>query len=306
MKLTIGKKLTAGFAILAVVVLISGLTGMSMVKKVASSMEVIAGEKVIFKDVAMEAMLAAENAVSACRGHLLAQDDRELEKAAADIEEYLGDFDMFVALIRHGSESTEFKNSPAGAMYVKDEIDMIVPQGSPPMLELIEKIDPLQKNFVQKAREMMAVHQDKQRYFFSVDDNRYSIETFFYEVIDSHRNWFKNLEMAVEYEVDFGGELDPAKCFLGANLHLLPQDDEELSALQHSLSDVHAKFHELGKEIMASPPEQRESLLVRGTRIASKRSRYSLNCKNTLPKKFLHLKPGNRPLPQRCSKFRRS
>ena len=63
-----------------------------------------------------------------------------LSEIEEEINEYIGDFDMFLSMVKYGTCSEEFKNSAAGKMYVKDALDINVPRGTNEMLALVEKI----------------------------------------------------------------------------------------------------------------------------------------------------------------------
>ncbi len=91
-------------------------------------------EHMPFKDVSMDAIISAQMSLNACKDYLLATTG--LAKIEETIYEYLEDFDMFLRMIKFGTESDEFKNSPAGKMYVKDGLDIVVPRGSDEMLAL--------------------------------------------------------------------------------------------------------------------------------------------------------------------------
>ena len=116
MKLSIFRKLIGSFMILALLVVLAGATGMLMVNKVAGSGNAVVEEQVPLKDVAVAAVVAAQQALSTCRQYLHAKTG--LAEIEDKIKAYMDDFDMFIAMIEHGADSEEFKNSSAGKMYV--------------------------------------------------------------------------------------------------------------------------------------------------------------------------------------------
>ncbi len=268
MNLTIGKKLIGSFLVLSLIVMAAGLVGLIMVKKVARSGDIVIEEKVPFKDVAMEAMISADKAVNACREYLLAETGlSEIEKA---INEHLGDFDMFISMVKYGTESEEFKNSPAGEMYVKDGLNIKVPRGNDEMLALVEQISEHQAVFADKAKELVETHNKRVQYSFNYNDIHYDLSGFLYSADVKHRRWFETLKNAVEYEVDFTGELDHTKCFLGAWQASYKTDDDKLTDMLEKFKPNHERFHKVGRFIMSANESQRESLLQRGMRYATK------------------------------------
>ncbi len=261
MKFTIGKKMALGFAILVLLVLVAGLSGMTMVNKVSSSVEVITTEKVVLRDVAARAMLSAQEVASACRGFLGITYTDELDDAETNVKELVADFNMYLAMIKFGTDSPEFKNSPGGERYLEKKLDMVVIKGSPAIIELLEKMKIVQGLMAVKAEEMMAAHREKLHYFFNYEGQNFSLLSFFYEADVQHRNWYHNLETSIQYDLEFSGELDPAKCFLGVGLALIPKDDEGLNKLLAPFYEDHVKLHQMAAQVLAAPEAEREMML---------------------------------------------
>ena len=268
MKFTISKKLMASFVGLSFIVLIASVTGIMMVRKVAGSGEAVLNHAMPFKDVAMEAVISAQEVLNACREYLLVETGlREIEE---EINKTLSDLDMFISMVRYSTESNEFKNSPAGKMYVKNGLTIKVDRGTEEMLALIEKATKYQKAFTQKAKELVLAHQKKMEYTFVYNDVPYNLQSFLLAADVKHRKWVEQLSEAVEYEVDFTGELDHMKCFFGKWAASYTCDDEELMAMLDDIKDVHKKFHQVGAKVMSAPDKQKGSLLSRGMRYATK------------------------------------
>ncbi|HID29339.1 MAG TPA: hypothetical protein EYP19_04970, partial [Desulfobacterales bacterium] len=266
--MTIGKKLMGSFVVLSLLVFAAALTGLTMVKKVAKSGDVVVEEKLPFKDVAMEAIISAERALNACRDYILSETN--LAQIEDEITEYLGDFDMFLSMVRHGTDSEEFKNSAAGKMYAKDRLTIEVPRGSDEMVDLVEKIGAHQSVFATKARELVETHKKRVQYSFTHQGVHYDLSGFLYAGDLKHRRWFEQLQNAVEYEVDFTGELDPTKCFVGSWYASYSSDDKQLTSMLDEFQEAHSKFHQVGANIMAADESQKESLLQRGVRYSTK------------------------------------
>ena len=153
MKFTITRKLMASFMSLALLVGLGSGTAIVMVRKVARSGEVVLEEKVPVKDVSMKTIIAAQQGVDACREYLLAETG--LKGIQDKLNEAIGDVDMFISMVRYGTDSDQFKNSPAGEMYVKDGLTIKVPRGTGEMLALIEDLTKHQSAFTDKVREFV-------------------------------------------------------------------------------------------------------------------------------------------------------
>ncbi len=262
--LSIGKKLVGMSLLLALFVLITGLVGTSMVSKVARSGDEIIEEKLPFKDVSMEAIISAQMSLNACKDYLLATTGLvELEE---NIYKYLEEFDMFLRMIKYGTESDEFKNSPAGEIYVKNGLDIVVPRGSDEMQALVQEIETYQKVFDEKAKELVIVHKNRTQYNFTYRDVNYDFPGFLYEAEKKHLEWRKDLNNAVEYDIDFKGEPDPTMCFYGAWQASFSTEDEELKKMLDRLHTLHTKVHSSVSKILSAPQEQRTSMLSRESR----------------------------------------
>ena len=266
--MTIGKKLIMSFLVLCLIVVTAGLTGLIMVDKVARCGDVVVEEKVPLKDVAMEAIIAAERAVNECRRYLLSETG--LGKIEDEINHHIGDFNMFISMIKHGTESEEFKNSPAGEMYTRDGLNIKVPRGTGEMLALVERISEQQSVFADMAHELLEIHKNRVQYSFNHDGVHYDLPAFLYFVDLDHRKWLEQLKNAVDYEVDFTGELDPTKCSFGTWYASYKSEDKELTAFLDEFQSVHAKLHEVGANIVAAEEDQKGSLLKRGSRYSTK------------------------------------
>jgi len=238
MKITFSKKLAFSFTILTLIVVVTGVTGLLMLNSVSRSGDIVINQKMPFKDVSMEAIIASGQALNACRNYLLSE--AGLDAIEEDIEEYLEDFDMFIAMVKHGTESEEFKNSPAGRMYVKDGLDIKVPRGTDKMLAMADKISKHKIKFNRYAHDLITAHKARVQYSFNYRGIHYDLPGFLYTGDIKHRKWVRALEEAAEYGVDFSGELNPEKCFVGQWLSSYTADDTELTKMLESSSAAEA------------------------------------------------------------------
>ncbi|MGA1823623.1 MAG: methyl-accepting chemotaxis protein [bacterium] len=269
MTINIYKKLMVSYLGLAVLVLIAGFAGISMVRNVAQSSAIVIQEKVPLKDVDMEAVLTAEKALSGCRNYLLAEQS-DLEGIESEINEYLGDFDMFVSMVKYGTESEEFKKSPAGAMYVKDGLDIRVPRGTGNMQELINKIEADEALLSGSVANLIKTHNDRVQYTFFYNGVSYDLSGFLYAADVKHRHWLKSLQESVEYETQFSGATDPTKCFYGKWYQTFKTRDKELEKLLSEFKTDHDKFHQAGEKVITAERSRQPSLLTRVERYATK------------------------------------
>lgn len=73
----------------------------------------------------------------------------------------------------------------------------------------------------------------------------------FKQVKEDHRIWVESLKKAVAEGSEFTLTTDPHACRLGKWLDSYTTNDPEVIALLRALMPIHARLHELGKEILA-------------------------------------------------------
>jgi len=268
MKITIGRKLGGSFFVLGLLVLVTAVVGITMNGKVASSNEVILEEAAPIKDVAMEATISLERGISTSREYVLAHDD--LDAIEADLDEAIEDFDMFLAMVELGTESGEFRNSPAGKMYVKDGLTLNVPRGNDEMLDIITLTRSIQQTYNERLTELKEIHPQKAEHHFTFEDNTYTLSYFLNKTSAQHAAWVKQLEEAVEYGVEFKGQLDPTKCDFGVWASTYKTNDTEISEALVAYMVEHTKLHEVGRATVTADEDLQASMLSKVTRQANK------------------------------------
>jgi len=268
MKSAIGKKLLCSFLGLALIVAISGLIGFVMIKKVSQSGDIVVEEKVPVKSALMQAVIAAERSMNACKSYLIL--DKDLDSIEKEINKNLGYFNMYISMLNHGTESNKFKISPEGKMYRKERITLKVPSGSQQMKILIDEISQHQKIFTQKAKELIEIHKQKVQYSFTHQGIHYDLPAFLYTADIKHRRWFQLLQDSVEYEVEFTGETDPAKSLLSDWLMSYQTEDKELIEQLDKFEKIHTKLHHISTQVISAEKDLKKSLLMRATRYATK------------------------------------
>ena len=132
-------KLLLGFFAVSSIVLIAGVVGLITARGIANNADMILDEKVPIKDVSMEAIISVIAGRDAAAEYLL--NTEGLEEIEGEIHEFIEDFDMWISMVRYGTESSEFKSSPSGEMYLKYGLDIVTTKGTPKMVNLAEKAD---------------------------------------------------------------------------------------------------------------------------------------------------------------------
>ncbi|NIA18990.1 MAG: HAMP domain-containing protein [Xanthomonadaceae bacterium] len=266
MTLTIAKKLLGAFMLMAVLVTITGVTGVMMVKKVATSGQMVVEEKVPSKDVAMEAKITLGQVVQSLN-ELLGADDG-LAQIEADIAEWLVDFDMWLSMFEFGTGSQQFKNSAAGKMYVHDQMTIVVQKGGPGVQKQVAILRHGLQKVNKHVQEIVPLCEALTSFRFGFEDVQYTLPAFIYHVKDVNSRWLAVLQKTVNYYQDnFPGLVNPGETDFDRWLAGYKTEDEELMGLLTACKESNDNFYEMGKKIMASPVDQRKMMLTMATEV---------------------------------------
>ena len=176
----IGTKLIAAFLIVAVLVAVAGVVGILMIRVIGTEMDTILDEKVPFKDVSMEAIIAVISTRDASAEYLL--NTSGLEEIGSEIDETLMDFNMWISMVLLGTESSEFKAGPAGEMYRHDGLDIVVPQGTPEMIALANRADEYHETFTSNAEALKEARNKELAAYASLDESMVIFDGSFAEI----------------------------------------------------------------------------------------------------------------------------
>lgn len=142
-------KLLLGFIGIACIVLIAGVVGVYTARSIGQNADLILHEKVPIKDVSMEAIISVITGRDASAEYLL--NSEGLDEIGNEINEVIEDFDMWIAMVNYGTESSEFKNGSAGEMYIDDGLDIVVQKGTPEMISLADQADAYHEVFTENS-----------------------------------------------------------------------------------------------------------------------------------------------------------
>ena len=257
-QMSLFKKLMGSFLCLAVLVAVAAGTGILMVDKVAHSGSVVLDEKSPVKEVAMQATLAACRTLESCQQYLRTETD--LNIVEENIHEWLGDFDMYMSMLEHGTESPQFKSSKAGDMYNKDGLSIVVLPVANEMAVVKDQIRLHQSNFIKHVKDLVKLRQQSSQYSFRIDNTSFDLPAYLHAADVLHRRWVEELDEAVSSETDFHGQFDPALCSLGQWMTSYQCNDETFMAMVHELETLHSKVHAEGHAIMQASLEERPDL----------------------------------------------
>ncbi len=255
-------KLILCFAILSLVVLITGGTGLYMINKITANQKVVIEEKLPFKDVAARIIYLAQKIVSDNELYLI--DNRNLKKIQNTIKSDFADFDKLVSIIEQGNKGAEFNNRPAGVRFSQLSAGLSVPKGSPEMLDIAHNIRSTMGLVKDQSLKVINRHNKKISYEFSHTFEgktvTYNVYTFFLEVEVRHKHWVESLKNSIEFDLPVEVQLDPKKCFFGSWYPSFQTEDKKLNELVKSLLKSHAQIHEIAARLTSSSLSEQEQM----------------------------------------------
>jgi methyl-accepting chemotaxis protein len=245
--LRIRRKLLFGFLTVSLLVFIAGGIGIYTTYTISDNADRILYDKVPLKDVSMEAIISLQNGAYAASEYLLKNDD--LEPIEEELNTSINEFDMWIAMVRHGTGSETFQNSAAGKLYAEKGIDISTPKGSEDMISIIEEADQYHEAFTENARLLLDNHNRKLTYHFNYSDKNWNIVDFLTLVELQHKEWIDQLYEAAQNDRQFTGETDPTQCFFGQWFYNYSVDDQEVNQIFDELEPLHIDLHESARAI---------------------------------------------------------
>jgi len=107
MRITVGKKLFAGFFLVLAILGVEAYVGHDAATTISEDADEILMEKVPMADMAMEARIAVGTGMELLNEYLLCDDTGQLTKLHTEFEESVADFDMFMTAVTDGSHDRE-------------------------------------------------------------------------------------------------------------------------------------------------------------------------------------------------------
>lgn len=250
MKMTIGKKLTTGFLAIALLVLLSGGAGIIILNKLAESTNIVARQKAPVQHAAINAALAVEKIQKTVSNYITHYSG--LSKIENNFKDQVDEFDMWLSMIKYGSDSDEFKNSRSGAFYKKKHFNISVPKGSDEILSAVDKIikkgDLLKKN----GKAIISAQREYASYSVPVDNNYYTLPVFLDLAWLANIRWQKQLKSSVEIVTPFSGNTDPSKGMLGHFLSTYKNKNKKFMTLFTRLGGQYKKLMNYAVELSSA------------------------------------------------------
>ncbi len=283
MKLTIGKKLTICFLSLALLVLLSGLVGIIVLNMVSGSADTVAKEKVPVQYTVMKANTIVETIKGTITDYISSTSG--LDEKNKNLTDQLDEFDMWVTMLKLGTGSEKFKKSNAGAIYKKNNLTIIVPQGSE---VLLAKVDALAKEsiiFRTGCNELVSAHNKFLSYSVTLEGRNYDLPSFLRILREDHLSWVKSLRDVVNGTNVFRGITDPEKGLVGEWINTYMVEDKALMKLVSVMDKYNKKLMKYAVTINSKETYEQKSKYFSRSKGATSR------IEQTFGKMHAHIKP---------------
>jgi methyl-accepting chemotaxis protein len=240
MKLTIGKKVTFGFLLLALLVLLSGVSGIFILNKVSNSTDKVIKEKFPVQFSVINAKAAMESAEKYINEYI--QSSYNLDEIQKNLIAKLDEFDMWIVMVNYGASSDKFKKSKAYKVYKDLGLNINVPQSSKELFKVVTKLAKDGLFFRQVCMDLLKVQNELLAYSVYDDGKNYSLPSYLMILQKNQAEWFRSLESAVFTETKFEKNIDPTKGKIGTWIKTYKPDDKSLNELIKNMDKYNKKL----------------------------------------------------------------
>ncbi len=247
MRMTIGKKLTASFLAIAMLVLLSGGAGIIILDKLAQSANIVARQKAPIEYAAMNIALTVEKIQKNISLYLNTYSN--LDNIERKLYSHLDEMNMWLSMIKYGSNSQEFKNSKAGELYNAKSLRISVPKGSGQILNIVNTIIKENNAFKKECKDIIKVHRQYSAYCVPINNRYYALPVFLDMAWLDNIRWRNKLKASVEIVTPFSGNTDPSKGLIGKFLTTYKNDNKKFMKLFGKLDKQYKKLMNYAVEI---------------------------------------------------------
>lgn len=241
MKLTVQRRLLGGFTLLAGLVAIAGGVGIYVLGQVNHEYSFIHEQLMPRKDVVATAVSTAAQGVSETQKLLAAYEN--IEDHEKKIRDNVDKLNMYLAMLKHGTESDLFLNSAAGNRYKKDGVDLFVSAAPREEQEQLEITEEKFKNYSTVLTDLIDAHKHYLLFVVKYEDQHYRLDNYLRLAQVEYQKWMDSLSDSVKYGVEFGRELNPEEDVYGRIFTLMHVEDSSFLKLLSKAQKEHQKLY---------------------------------------------------------------
>jgi methyl-accepting chemotaxis protein len=270
---SIRSKLLAGFAASVLLASAGGITGLYFLGRVTAVASGVIDEEVPQLAADLYAAQSLQRGIADLQRYARSLDGLEALRASAEGE--LANFHMLVSMMRDGTQSPAFQNSPAGEVFRRQKLAFTVETGMDGKAkELADAVLKEYEGFRAAAGELAAAHDRRAAYSFEFDGRRFDVASF--ASLQSVRlaKWIGDLAESAKYNTPFRGGTDPAKSDFARWYAAFKAPDEKLASLLGDYAKINVELYRAAALVEGAEGDARQSHFERNrTRSIAKAER---------------------------------
>lgn len=250
-KLTIGKKILAGFMFIIFLIIVSGIVGSLFLQRVIDSSNALINKEIPVKEAALAMQTMSERSILTTTNYI--HNTQNLDKLQNNLDDSLRLLHAYITMILHGTESGKFEKSKLGFTFKKANIKLVIPEGATGKVkEIGQELENEFYRFQGFANNVVMIHNKKVDYIFEFKDRIYSIEHFFYYLNSQLNDWLAALHNSVHYNVPFKHNLDPAKSDFAIWFATFKTFDQKLPIMLTQFEELHNRIYKMAAKVVGN------------------------------------------------------
>ncbi|MFD1626191.1 methyl-accepting chemotaxis protein [Azospirillum griseum] len=181
--------------------------------------------------------------------------------AVKALDEELALADMDLTMLRDGTDSEAFRSSAAGKLYADKGIHLFIPQSAVgDTAALAEKARLAMVAFATQARAVVALHDTRLSYTFTLNEMVYDVGQYAYLLKARQAQWVEALGEAARFDTPFAGNIDPEKSDFATMTRVYTPKDPKLAKLFTDFTKLDRQVHDTARQINAASSDNKQSI----------------------------------------------
>lgn len=225
-RFTLSIKFICSFLSVALLVVISGFVGIGLISKVGALSEKVFVEEMPITNASNQAVSSLNTIIQDIeKYHNIYVGAEETEKKLYRAKK---DFEMWMAAIKLGTASEEFKSSAEGKLYESEGETLIVPKGGEEILAQMEIAITKFQKLATQIDQIVEIHRELSSFYFELDGILYRIDNACFEIVSEVQAWMDYFEGVAKQDILFEKNLDIKKSLFAKASVLFKSKDKKL------------------------------------------------------------------------------
>lgn len=257
--LTISRKIIAGFVLLTFISSVSAFVGLYFLNKVSSKNAEVIESKVPLLELSLRAKEKFMYVNS------LAIDYVAEEKTIPEMEKKIfsefDDIEGILIKMHYGALGKEtldyFKNHEVDAKIQNIENKATT---DPQLIKMIQSVYDKTQGYEEALHAMINAHAKQTTLMFESEGENFDIGSFMSHTLMDFRQWVAKLEVAIQYDTPFKGEVDSKNTQFGKWYPTFQSPDEGLAQRLKSLNEMQERIYRIAGELNNKSGDDRKSI----------------------------------------------